>query len=163
MQHEHRALESYGVHGSIRTPVPILNHLQDASGAEAFKRLGLLVLLAILGKVKSISKEVLHRAGQGPQVPFRASHPVQRLQGRRFVHLRSLYLHWYNMRGRCGGKDLLVAEFLPKLDIEIPPGILLADQAAHYKAISHLNYRSEEHTSELQSLRHLVCRLLLEN
>src|SRR5262245_64858475 len=27
--------------------------------------------------------------------------------------------------------------------------------------LSHL-YRSEEHTSELQSLRHLVCRLLLE-
>src|SRR5258705_2688647 len=25
-----------------------------------------------------------------------------------------------------------------------------------------LHYRSEEHTSELQSLRHLVCRLLLE-
>src|ERR1035438_102540 len=26
----------------------------------------------------------------------------------------------------------------------------------------HQAYRSEEHTSELQSLRHLVCRLLLE-
>src|SRR5262245_64420944 len=26
----------------------------------------------------------------------------------------------------------------------------------------HLQLRSEEHTSELQSLRHLVCRLLLE-
>src|SRR5437899_12200950 len=26
----------------------------------------------------------------------------------------------------------------------------------------HLHERSEEHTSELQSLRHLVCRLLLE-
>src|ERR1035438_4879253 len=26
----------------------------------------------------------------------------------------------------------------------------------------HFLYRSEEHTSELQSLRHLVCRLLLE-
>src|SRR5258705_9835574 len=26
----------------------------------------------------------------------------------------------------------------------------------------HATYRSEEHTSELQSLRHLVCRLLLE-
>src|SRR5947199_5915466 len=26
----------------------------------------------------------------------------------------------------------------------------------------HLTMRSEEHTSELQSLRHLVCRLLLE-
>src|SRR5438045_7536898 len=25
-----------------------------------------------------------------------------------------------------------------------------------------MSYRSEEHTSELQSLRHLVCRLLLE-
>src|SRR5690625_6232485 len=29
-----------------------------------------------------------------------------------------------------------------------------------YKAVSH--YRSEEHTSELQSRGHLVCRLLLE-
>src|SRR5437899_6193555 len=27
---------------------------------------------------------------------------------------------------------------------------------------SRINIRSEEHTSELQSLRHLVCRLLLE-
>jgi hypothetical protein len=39
-----------------------------------------------------------------------------------------------------GGEDLLVAEFLPKLDIEIPAGILLADQAAHYQAIGHLLY-----------------------
>src|ERR1039458_10641189 len=30
-------------------------------------------------------------------------------------------------------------------------------------ADAHNNLRSEEHTSELQSLRHLVCRLLLEN
>src|ERR1035438_10610360 len=31
------------------------------------------------------------------------------------------------------------------------------------KTMAHaLHYRSEEHTSELQSLRHLVCRLLLE-
>src|SRR5262245_64167354 len=28
--------------------------------------------------------------------------------------------------------------------------------------ITRMNARSEEHTSELQSLRHLVCRLLLE-
>src|ERR1039458_3410968 len=28
--------------------------------------------------------------------------------------------------------------------------------------LRHLVHRSEEHTSELQSLRHLVCRLLLE-
>src|SRR5207253_8426712 len=72
---------------------PILDNLENASGAEAFEGLGLLVLLAILGKVKSISEEVLNRAGQGTQVPLRASHPVERLQGRRFVHLHSLYLH----------------------------------------------------------------------
>src|SRR5258705_4636770 len=30
------------------------------------------------------------------------------------------------------------------------------------RALDILIYRSEEHTSELQSLRHLVCRLLLE-
>src|SRR5262245_62980233 len=29
-------------------------------------------------------------------------------------------------------------------------------------AVDRINKRSEEHTSELQSLRHLVCRLLLE-
>src|ERR1035438_10802458 len=32
----------------------------------------------------------------------------------------------------------------------------------HLKAIHFRRNRSEEHTSELQSLRHLVCRLLLE-
>src|SRR5205814_10727928 len=36
------------------------------------------------------------------------------------------------------------------------PGLLLLGDAAHVMS------RSEEHTSELQSLRHLVCRLLLE-
>src|SRR5437899_8189244 len=34
-------------------------------------------------------------------------------------------------------------------------GVVIATFAAQH-------YRSEEHTSELQSLRHLVCRLLLE-
>src|SRR5471030_3391065 len=33
---------------------------------------------------------------------------------------------------------------------------------AHRKTAEPRPYRSEEHTSELQSLRHLVCRLLLE-
>src|SRR5947199_2588003 len=37
-------------------------------------------------------------------------------------------------------------------------------QSGQYPATSHnsSDHRSEEHTSELQSLRHLVCRLLLE-
>src|SRR5262245_6263428 len=36
-----------------------------------------------------------------------------------------------------------------------------AQRPAHWNA-KHEEGRSEEHTSELQSLRHLVCRLLLE-
>src|SRR5258705_7877857 len=35
-------------------------------------------------------------------------------------------------------------------------------QPSHYRAVGDDGLRSEEHTSELQSLRHLVCRLLLE-
>src|ERR1035441_2206906 len=37
----------------------------------------------------------------------------------------------------------------------------LQTQCYHFH-VSQAGYRSEEHTSELQSLRHLVCRLLLE-
>src|SRR5262245_66248785 len=36
------------------------------------------------------------------------------------------------------------------------------DRIAELRAQVDRNSRSEEHTSELQSLRHLVCRLLLE-
>src|SRR5262245_66545312 len=38
----------------------------------------------------------------------------------------------------------------------------LEDDARLKPVIDNVNDRSEEHTSELQSLRHLVCRLLLE-
>src|SRR5947199_10838954 len=38
--------------------------------------------------------------------------------------------------------------------------IIIAVTLHHWQKFFHL--RSEEHTSELQSLRHLVCRLLLE-
>src|ERR1035438_10848254 len=44
-------------------------------------------------------------------------------------------------------------------------GILLAHTMPSYAyslAFAGIESRSEEHTSELQSLRHLVCRLLLE-
>src|SRR5437899_9708841 len=43
----------------------------------------------------------------------------------------------------------------PRIDSRIP-----RDSTVESGAIAH--QRSEEHTSELQSLRHLVCRLLLE-
>src|SRR5262245_64181686 len=40
--------------------------------------------------------------------------------------------------------------------------IALADFRRHHSTSGASEMRSEEHTSELQSLRHLVCRLLLE-
>src|SRR5205814_3926683 len=42
------------------------------------------------------------------------------------------------------------------------PHVAHVDQARAADAQHRLALRSEEHTSELQSLRHLVCRLLLE-
>src|ERR1035438_10716103 len=52
-------------------------------------------------------------------------------------------------------------EVLNDLDGEIV-NLLRVCQWHHSELIRYLKYRSEEHTSELQSLRHLVCRLLLE-
>src|SRR3989442_10802528 len=46
---------------------------------------------------------------------------------------------------------------LPLLELYLLLSILLAQQLQHADAL-----RSEEHTSELQSRPHLVCRLLLE-
>src|SRR5262245_64215892 len=43
-----------------------------------------------------------------------------------------------------------------------PPGSRAATPAGRCAAPERSQARSEEHTSELQSLRHLVCRLLLE-
>src|SRR5205814_5029833 len=42
------------------------------------------------------------------------------------------------------------------------PEILQDDPIAYRTGPNEIGTRSEEHTSELQSLRHLVCRLLLE-
>src|ERR1039458_1344728 len=43
------------------------------------------------------------------------------------------------------------------------PGDIAASRALPFFGVPRTRlYRSEEHTSELQSLRHLVCRLLLE-
>src|SRR5437899_8824050 len=42
------------------------------------------------------------------------------------------------------------------------PGLKVVMPATPYDVKGMLKSRSEEHTSELQSLRHLVCRLLLE-
>src|SRR5437899_5408068 len=44
----------------------------------------------------------------------------------------------------------------------LPPRLALADHPSTSLVSQERYRRSEQHTSELQSLRHLVCRLLLE-
>src|SRR5262245_64912267 len=43
-----------------------------------------------------------------------------------------------------------------------PERLLILPSWAIFRGMFIVGWRSEEHTSELQSLRHLVCRLLLE-
>src|SRR5258705_7270919 len=51
-------------------------------------------------------------------------------------------------------------EYFLEVDHPLPPDVLISEFMALNQNIG--RERSEEHTSELQSLRHLVCRLLLE-
>src|ERR1035438_10600387 len=58
-----------------------------------------------------------------------------------------------------------ISEYLESLSLDTSAAIYYALAKNYYvldKTPQALNCRSEEHTSELQSLRHLVCRLLLE-
>src|SRR5437899_6570833 len=74
-----------------------------------------------------------------------------------FFHL--LNLHSFPTRR---SSDLLT-EQAQDLRIAQRPGVARLGLPQHLRfALRAIEIRSEEHTSELQSLRHLVCRLLLE-
>src|SRR5205809_3623175 len=53
------------------------------------------------------------------------------------------------------------ADGLDQRLLHLPPALLVGD-LAHHELVALGGLRSEEHTSELQSRLHLVCRLLLE-
>src|SRR2546429_2854659 len=57
------------------------------------------------------------------------------------------------------GSQREVADFLVTCDA---PGILISQKCQEDPTVRTARKRSEEHTSELQSRLHLVCRLLLE-
>src|SRR5437899_8379572 len=84
---------------------------------------------------------------------------LSRLTGCRLL-LPSLYF-FFNDTATTEIYTLSLHDALPILEQEIRACL---DQKQYRDAFDRLlpEFRSEEHTSELQSLRHLVCRLLLE-
>src|SRR5690554_1401433 len=72
--------------------------------------------------------------------------------------------HWCHVMAHECFEDIQVAEVMNKyftnfkIDREEFPGV----DAYYMQALQLMTQRSEEHTSELQSRPHLVCRLLLE-
>src|SRR5438045_8068347 len=76
-------------------------------------------------------------------------------------HRRPRHLHSFPTRRSSDLQSLEADEFRRILRGDLqPPRIVRRKQADDARRLEIA--RSEEHTSELQSLRHLVCRLLLE-
>src|SRR5687768_17843993 len=69
------------------------------------------------------------------------------------------------MRELLGGKGANLAE-MSNIGLPVPAGFTISTEVCTYFYANDRKYppelRSEEHTSELQSRLHLVCRLLLE-
>src|SRR5438874_10403306 len=90
---------------------------------------------------------------------IRARALLARAPGLSAEHLRALML-------AAGGEPARAAERRAAREVQLPPaarGFLSSpDEAALDADLAWLAARSEEHTSELQSRRDLVCRLLLE-
>src|SRR5262245_64830876 len=98
------------------------------------------------------------------EIPESAARSSRFPRGLRYISKSSrcaISCSCFNGLGR-GGRDLRV-----RIAGCGPGEVLAADRSAKAFALrrdlSDRPPRSEEHTSELQSLRHLVCRLLLEN
>src|SRR5262245_44610583 len=63
---------------------------------------------------------------------------------------------------RINRAEVFVGNFSYQGVARLRPGVTIAEANKDIARLIPLVIRSEEHTSELQSLRHLVCRLLLE-
>src|SRR5690625_6898839 len=94
------------------------------------------------------------RPGYSPEVRERAVRMV--LTGEH--EHRSRWAAVQSVAAKIGCTPQTLLTWINKMEVDsgIKPGVT-SDQAARMKEL-----RSEEHTSELQSRGHLVCRLLLE-
>src|SRR5438552_14069981 len=131
---------------SLQMAVPwLLKQCIDAVARDAAPRallgyLGLIVVIALAqGVVRTFSRFIIFNAGRDIEYDLRND---------LFRHLETLPLAFYQQRHTGDLMSRLVND-VTAVRMLLGPGIL--------------NFiRSEEHTSELQSPDHLVCRLLLE-
>src|SRR2546423_9374884 len=75
----------------------------------------------------------------------------------------TLFRSWiYLRRVPLGGKDRALTAWLMPLLVRVMPSLRTRIKGCVEAIRRGISHRSEEHTSELQSLAYLVCRLLLE-
>src|SRR5439155_16402532 len=94
----------------------------------------------------SARQNVIARCARSRQTPFRCSSTSTAVVSGLLVPYWNAMLSWTQSQIAC---------------TLAPPGSV-APNSSHAIPISWSERRSEEHTSELQSRGHLVCRLLLE-
>jgi hypothetical protein len=70
-------LELDGIDGTIRTICIAFYHLQNSGPPEALEYFRSVVLLSLLGKIESVTKELPHRNWERHQVFFAASDPME--------------------------------------------------------------------------------------
>src|SRR5437899_4258633 len=79
-----------------------------------------------------------------------------------FKPLFFFFFFFFNDTATTEIYTLSLHDALPIYPGRVAAGPAAADVARRGHGVAAVPLRSEEHTSELQSLRHLVCRLLLE-
>ena len=83
------------IHGTVSISSMVCNHFECPSALETAQRFGVIVFIAFLGKIQSITHDLLDRLGKLPDVFQTASHPVEFLQGT-FLHALKLCHKWHN-------------------------------------------------------------------
>src|SRR5690625_7042665 len=87
-----------------------------------------------------------------------------RLLGNTPLQVNITFLHTATHRSKNVSKSHLDTFYSTFTDIKDSrfDGMIITGAPVEHMDFEDVNYRSEEHTSELQSRGHLVCRLLLE-
>src|SRR5262245_62680367 len=102
-----------------------------------------------------------HVADQNDHANEQAEHPEREQHAANALGAedapRQRYELLADLGEQAGQKQHDADAFARPVDLLLP---VLVDSPFRPEQLTHL--RSEEHTSELQSLRHIVCRLLLE-